>query len=323
MGRAAGLALLVAVLAGTWLLIRGERPEPDAGPADSTGARARSIVAAPVLPAAPPEAPPAAPHAGEPPVPDQLRFSLNDQRDFLLVLRGLGTSLEDLEAWARSRGFPPATFTTGVGIPLEQPYRRYDEQTLRNLAGGGDRWAMQFLAADLRVRAPLESVELYRDAAVRGSVFAARELGMLFRDLDVGVARNRRMDDATRTALRQMDASHDLAETGLAWLIAAEVDGGLPPGYFSDDAIAGTPPEVLNRACVEAAGIVANLDEERRSRNIEGPGGLPPPFTVAPPAEPLVRACPEGILSDPQEKGCFPVILARGDRELTGWRCGR
>jgi hypothetical protein len=182
---------------------------------------------------------------------------------------------------------------------------------------------MQFLAADLSVRAPLESLELYREAAVRGSVFAARELGMLYRDLDVGVARNRRMGDATRTALAQMDAAHDLAETGLAWLIGAEVDGGLPPGYFSDDAVAGAAPGMLARACEEAAGIVANLDEERRNRGLGDPEGLPPPFTVAPPAEPLVGACPEGFLSDPREKGCFPVILSRGDRELTGWRCGR
>jgi hypothetical protein len=318
--RAAGLTLAIAALTGAWILIRSGPPTPDpVAPAPAeTGARA--IIGAPAEPQDPSPAP--APDNAAP-VPDQLRFALKDQRDFLLVLRRLGTSLEDLEAWARTRGFPPATFTTGVGIPLDQPYRRYDEATLRDLAAGGDRWAMQFLASDLRVRAPLEAMDLYREAAVRGSVFAGRELGMLYRDLDVGVTRNDRMADAARTALEQMDAGHDLAETGLAWLIAAEADGGLPPGYFSDAAVAAAAPEMLARACSEAAGILASLDEERRNRNIGSPGGLPPPFTVAPPADPLIDACPENVLSDLGAKGCVQVLLTGGDRELTGWRCGR
>ncbi len=319
MSRAAGLELFALAVAGVWLLVRDKAPGPEPAEPVPETIGPRAVVAPPAGPPDPRSAP--VPDSAAP-APDRLRFTLNDQRDFLLVLRGLGTSLEDLEAWARTRGFPPATFTTGVGIPLDQPYRRYDEETLRNLAGAGDRWAMQFLAADLRVRAPLEAMDLYREAAVRGSVFAARELGMLHRDLDTGLATNRRLDDTTRTALAEMDLHHDLAETGLAWLIAAEVDGGLPPGYFSEQVTTGAPAGLLARACVEATSLLADLEDERRGRGISGPGGLPPPFTVAPPAQALIDSCPEGVLTDLGGEGCIPVILASGDRELTGWRCG-
>jgi hypothetical protein len=144
---------------------------------------------------------------------------------------------------------------------------------------------------------------------------------MLLRDLDLGVRTNQRLDAATRTALAHMDAGQDLAESGLAWLIAAEVEGGLPPGYLSADAVASTWPDTLARACEEAAVLLANLAEERADRGLAGPAGTPPPFTVAPPGEGLERACPEGVLSAMPEKGCVPVILTAGSNELTGWRC--
>ncbi len=322
-----GLAALgLALAAAAWMLVTREPGQGPAGGDLAAGSPSATPVSAPDPgPASGPDSAPPRPQPGGSGAADPAeimpRFELNDQRDFLLVLRALGTSLEDLEAWARTRGFPPATFTTGVGIPLDQPYRRYDQETLRNLAEGGDRWAMQFLAADLRVRAPLESMELYRKAAVSGSVFAARELGMLMRDLDLGVRTSRRMDDDTRAALAQMDAAHDLAETGLAWLIAAEADGGLPPGYLSAEAVQTTWPDTLARVCEEAAGLLANLAEERRDQGLGDTGRIPPPFSIAPPGEGLERACPEGVLSDMRAKGCIPVVLTAGDNELEGWRC--
>lgn len=324
------VALLLGLGAGAWVVLnRNTGGHPGAPDLPIAGVAAPSGTATGTVPdsanSSPPDSLPLGPQTAGPGTRDLPanvpRFELNGQRDFLLVLRALGTSLEDLEAWARTRGFPPATFTTGVGIPLDQPYRRYDQETLRNLAEGGDRWAMQFLAADLRVRAPLESMELYREAAVGGSVFAARELGMLMRDLDLGVRTSSRMDDATRAALKQMDRTHDLAESGLAWLIAAEADGGLPPGYLSSDAVESTWPETLARACEEAAGLLANLAEERRNRGLGDPARRPPPFSVAPPGEGLDRACPEGVVSDMRAKGCVPVLLTAGDNQLTGWRC--
>ncbi len=318
---AALAALLLALGAVAWMLPdRHAAQDPGAaGSPEPPGRTAELAGGGPTEPGPPRQEPSGIPETDLP--ADVPRFELNGQRDFLLVLRALGTSLEDVEAWARTRGFPPATFTTGVGIPLDQPYRRYDQETLRELAAAGDRWAMQFLAADLRVRAPLESMELYREAAVGGSVFAARELGMLMRDLDLGVRTSTRMDDATRAALKQMDAAHDLAETGLAWLIAAEAEGGLPPGYLSADAVENTWPDTLARACEEAAGLLANLAEERRNRGLGDPARMPPPFSVAPPGEGLDRACPEGVVSDMRAKGCVPVLLTAGDKQLTGWRC--
>ncbi len=139
---AALAALLLALGAVAWMLLdRPAAQDPGAADPPAAGSPPPPGTTAELADGGPTESgPPRQKPSGIPKTDlraDVPRFELNGQRDFLLVLRALGTSLEDVEAWARTRGFPPATFTTGVGIPLDQPYRRYDQETLREPGRSG------------------------------------------------------------------------------------------------------------------------------------------------------------------------------------------
>jgi cell division septation protein DedD len=253
-------------------------------------------------------------------------FEVTSESDYLMALEALGTSPEDIEAWARSRGFPPATFTAAAGMPLPQPYRSYDEDTLRGLAEGGDLWAMQFLAADLASSRPLEAADWYREAAVRGSAFAARELGGLLHDVDRALAggRQRWSEGTLAAATRLAESEAPLEATALAWLMAAESDASLPPGAFSrtQAGFTGRSPDV-EEACRRAASILADLAAERDSRGVELPPRRPPPFAVELPPEETADYCRAELLPPPDWTGCETVRLVSATGSVTAHRCPR
>ncbi len=266
--------------------------------------------------------PPGVPRLADDGVPE---YRVNSEADYLLVLEALGTSPEDIEAWARTRGFPPATFTAVAGIPLEQPYRRYDEATLRSLAKTGDVWAMQFLAAGLARGRPLEAAEWYRAAAVQGSVFAARELGGLYHDMDRALATGRtdRWDEDTRAAVDALAGGEaPLEVTALAWLLAAEAQGGLPPGSVAlTQASFRESSELVVTACGRAAGILADLDARRASAGIAIPARRPPPFSVGLPAEETAGYCSPDVLARPDYAGCSTIRMVSATGAVTAHRC--
>lgn len=253
-------------------------------------------------------------------------FEVASESDYLLALEALGTSPEDVEAWARSRGFPPASFTAVAGMPLDQPYRSYDEDTLRQLAHGGDFWAMQFLAADLASSRPLEAADWYREAALRGSAFAARELGGLLHDVDRALAtgRQRWSEETLAAATRLAESEAPLEATALAWLLAAESDASLPPGAFSrtQAGFSGRSPDV-EEACRRAAAILADLAAERASRGLESPPRRPPPFAVELPPEETADYCRAELLPAPDWSGCETVRLVSATGAVTAHRCPR
>ena len=252
-------------------------------------------------------------------------YRVISEEDYLLVLEALGTSPEDIEAWARTRGFPPATFTAVAGMPLGQPYRSYDEATLRGLAETGDLWAMQFLAADLARTRPLEAMEWYRAAALKGSVFAARELGGLYHDIDRALAtgRTERWDEATREAVGALaQAETPLEATALAWLLASEAQGVLPPGSVAlTQANFREPSDLVAEACTRAAGILADLDAQRIAAGIEAPSRRPPPFSVELPAEETAGYCPPDSLARPDYSGCSTIRMVSATGAVTAHRC--
>lgn len=266
--------------------------------------------------------PPGLPRQADDGIPE---YRVNSEEDYLLVLETLGTSPEDIEAWARTRGFPPATFTAVAGMPLEQPYRRYDEATLRGLAETGDLWAMQFLAADLARTRPIEALEWYRAAALNGSVFAARELGGLYHDIDRALATGRtdRWDELTREAAGAMArAEAPLEATALAWLLAAEAQGALPPGSVAlTQANFREPSDLVVEACARAAGILADLDAQRTAAGIQAPARRPPPFSVELPAEETAGYCPPDILARPDYSGCSTIRMVSATGAVTAHRC--
>jgi hypothetical protein len=260
------------------------------------------------------------------PAPDGVtEYRVASEEDYLLALEALGTSPEEIEAWARSRGFPPATFTAAAGIPLDQPYRRYDGDTLRGLAESGDVWAMQFLAADLARARPLEAALWYRAAALRGSVFAARELAGLYHDIDRALATGR--TEHWETGIRQgvdalAEAEDPLAATALAWLLAAETEGSLPAGSLAlTQAGFHDPTPLIAEACARAGAILAELASRREAAGIEAPPRRPPPFSVELPPEETAGYCAAGTLRRPDYTGCETVRLVSDTGAVTAHRC--
>lgn len=253
------------------------------------------------------------------------QFRVASEADYLQMLEALGTSPEEIEAWARSRGFPPATFTAVAGAPLEQPYRTYDEATLRGLAESGDLWAMQYLAASIVHERPLEAATWYRAAAVRGSVYAERELGSLYHDLDRALegGRTDRWDATTLEAVEALaKAEMPLEASALAWLLAGETEAVLPPGSLALSlASFHGPEETLQEACARAHGLLADLASQRAGAGIPPPSREPPPFSVELPPEETAGYCAPDMLPRPDYSGCQTVRLVSDTGQLNARRC--
>ncbi|MEJ2515780.1 MAG: hypothetical protein P8080_00790 [Gammaproteobacteria bacterium] len=251
-------------------------------------------------------------------------YPVNSEEDYLLALHALGTSPEAIEAWARGRGFPPGTFTAASDIPLDQPYAEYDEATLRRLAGDGDVWAMQYLAAELGRTRPVEAIEWNLAAAVEGSVYAVREQGELYYDLDHALERGKteRWDEETLGAVKALAAAEGPLDTaGLAWLMAAEVEGRLPPGSLAvTRARFHDRSHAVDEACRRARGILADLAGRRAAANVTFTAA-PPPFSVELPPEETAGYCPPDVLPRPDYSGCQTVRLVSGSGSVTAHRC--
>jgi len=245
-------------------------------------------------------------------------FKVESEEEYQRALEALGTSTEEIEAWARSRGFPPATYTSTPGTPLEQNYRAMREPALRALAEGGDRWAMQFLAAQISPEKPMEAIDWYREAVVNGSAYAAIQLSALYRE----VARRVEIDQDNRDAFIEIARSEEpLSEASLAWLLVAEYEAGVPPGSFAATLTSfRTPDDGVMRACARAATLLAGVETERESRGISLPARNPPMAIELPPEE-TVGYCPPEIFPRADFSGCEAVRLVGDIGALTGHRC--
>jgi hypothetical protein len=245
-------------------------------------------------------------------------FKVESEEEYQRALAALGTSTEEIEAWARSRGFPPATYTSTPGTPLERNYRAMREPALRELAEGRDAWAMQFLATQISPEKPLEAIDWYREAAVNGSAYAAIRLSSLYRE----VARRVEIDHDDREAFIEIARSEDpLSDASLAWLLVAEYEAGVPPGSIAATlASFRAPDDSITRACERAATLLAGLQAEREAREISLPGRKPPLAIELPPEE-TVGYCPPEIFPRADFSGCETVRLVGDIGAITGHRC--
>jgi hypothetical protein len=245
-------------------------------------------------------------------------FKVESEAAYQRALEALGTSTEEIEAWARSRGFPPATYTSTPGTPLEQNYRAMREPALRELAEGGDAWAMQFLAAHLSPEKPQEAIDWYREAVVNGSAYAAIRLSSLYRE----VARRVEIDHDDREAFIEIARSEDpLSDASLAWLLVAEYEAGVPPGSISATLTSfRAPDDSITRACERAATLLAGLQAEREAREISLPARKPPLAIELPPEETVGYCAPE-IFPRADFSGCETVRLVGDIGAITGHRC--
>jgi hypothetical protein len=265
-----------------------------------------------------PEAPAPVRRDGAPAADGVPEFKVESEQEYQRALAALGTSSEEIEAWARSRGFPPATYTSTPGTPLEQNYRAMREPALRELAEGGDPWAMQFLAAHISPERPLEAIDWYRKAVVSGSAYAAVQLSALYRE----VARRVELDHDNREAFIEIARSEaPLADASLAWLLVTEYEAGVPPGSIAATLTSfRAPDDGIMRACERAATLLAGIEAEREARGISLPVRKPPLAIELPPEE-IVGYCPPEIFPRPDFSGCETVRFIGDVGSITAHRC--
>lgn len=245
-------------------------------------------------------------------------FRVESEEEYQRALEALGTSNEEIEAWARSRGFPPATYTSTPGTPLERPYRREKDARLLELAEGGDPWAMQFLAARISPEMPLEAVHWYRRAVVHGSAYSAYKLGNLYREVARWIAVNQDDRDEVMEIARREDP---LAYSSLGWLLVGEYEAGLPPGSMSAT-LAGfrEPDEGITQSCIRAAGFLAELRAEREALGISVPDHKPP-LAIELPVEEVAGYCSPDVFPRADFSECETVRLVGEAGAVTGHRC--
>lgn len=245
-------------------------------------------------------------------------FRVESEEEYQRTLEALGTGNDEIEAWARSRGFPPATYTSSAGVPLERNYNREKDARLLELAEGGDRWAMQVLAQRIGPEMPLEAVDWYRRAVLHGSAYAAYKLGNFYQDVARWIAVNHDDRDEVLEIARREEP---LAYSALGWLLVAEYEAGLPPGAMSAT-MAGfqAPAEGITQSCIRAAGFLAELRAEREALGIQVPDGRPP-LAIELPAEEIAGYCPPDVFPRADFSGCQAIRLVGDAGAVTGHRC--
>jgi len=246
------------------------------------------------------------------------KFQVESEAQYQATLAVLGTSDEEIEAWARSRGFPPATYTSLRGEPLEFNYRGASEDRIRELVAAGDFWAMQFLAARIGPEHPQQAIELYRAAIAHGSAYAAFKLGNLYQEIARWIAINQ--DD--RAEVLDIARREDpLAYTALAWLMIAEYEAGLPPGAMSAT-LAGfsAPDDSISKSCLRAAGFLAEIQSRREAEGITVTRRKPP-LAIELPASEIAGYCLPEEFPRTDFSDCETIRLVGDIGAVTGHRC--
>lgn len=184
-----------------------------------------------------------------------------------------------MREWAQTRGLPRED--PNGNFMLDQPYQQYDDETLQALARNGDMWAQQILADRIRRSRPADAMELYRQAAASGSVYAMLMMANLsgtiagmspdFTFEEQGIALDQYY------SLRDAPVSPDVA--AFAWSAVAEMAG--LPGFMAMGAGDGLPADKRDAACELAGSIYSDLLEQRSAAGLGAYPADPPPVWIA------------------------------------------
>jgi len=284
------------------------------------GTRSVEIEPPPEAATTPPEATITPPEATITPAGDDALplFEIETEEEYQAMLAALGTSTEEIEAWARTRGFPPGTYTSAPGEPLELQYRTMSAERLLELAEDGDVWAMQFLAANVGPEMPLVAVEWYRTAVVLGSAYAAYKLGFFYREVARWLAIN---DDEREAVLEIARREQPLAYSALAWLMIAEYEAGLPPGAMSAALTSfKARDEGIDAACERAANLLGEIHTQREIDGVEL-AQRKPPLAIGLPPEHIAGYCLADVFPRTDYSDCAAVRLAGELGTATAYRC--
>ncbi len=256
------------------------------------------------------------------PVPST-RVEIVDDTELMAALAEFGFARLDSKwrEWARKRGYP---VTDDAGVQYyDQPYEQYDDVTLKGLADNGDMWAAQILAGRIATTNPAEAIELYRAAAVQGSVYAMNEMANLYGR----VASKRREADfkSDELALEQVYAMRDAPVVpevaGYAWTVVASLAGSEP--MFGDINAQQLEKNLSEQQIEEACSLAQGLfDDLRSQRAAQGKGGFdqtPPPMVYADPSrEPR---CGHGMAAGLDLSGCRELEVQTEQSTARVWLC--
>lgn len=203
--------------------------------------------------------------------------TINDVTTMQALFMSLAGQLEGpMREWAETRGMPRED--PNGNFMLEQPYQQYDDETLQALARNGDMWAQQILADRIAQERPAEAMELYRQAATSGSVFAMLKLAEL--SGEIALMSPDFEFEGENAALEQYyslrDAPVSPEVTAYAWNTVAEMAGlqglaAMVGGSRPTDALAAA-------GCQLASSIYTDLLEQRSANGLGGYPTDPPPF---------------------------------------------
>lgn len=203
---------------------------------------------------------------------------LSDEASAKAIVYELFMRLEEpMRNWAQTRGL--ARKDANGALMLEQPYQQYDDETLAALAGNGDMWAQQILADRIKDARPAEAMELFRQAAASGSVFAMVQLAELSAKI-AALSPDFKFDgeDAGDVQLQQYYSLRDSqvppATTAYAWKAVAEMAG--LPGFLGFTG-SSLQEEDIAAACDLADSIYSDLLVRRAAAGLGPYPSDPPP----------------------------------------------
>jgi len=193
-------------------------------------------------------------------------------------------ALEKYRGWLSAFGYPDLPeFLQEPGYrPDAEQLATRDDAALLSLAGEGDTLAMQILATRSVGNDPLDAANWYRNAAMRGSVYAMLRLSDLMETFANPKLNEFNTDPVFASSLQDLrDAVPSLPEEALRWAIAAATVGGQPALSVDlaarlERQAAALQDGTVAQVCSSSQRLVLELAAERRAH-----GGLA--LTTVPP----------------------------------------
>ena len=190
--------------------------------------------------------------------------------------------------WYQSRGFLGADALLGItadDAPLVY-YESLDDATLDGLRQAGDVGATQVLASRRALTDPFEAIDLYSEAAARGSAFAYLQLASLHDTLSAVPLNN--LSENRDMYLRLARMRRTARMQSFAYAMAALRDGGPP---LADPNIVTWVNRLFNRvpepqrtdACATSEKLVLEGGSRRRAAGQSPLNSDPPPVFLSVP----------------------------------------
>jgi hypothetical protein len=260
---------------------------------------------------------------------------VSDQSELraLLLTKGVDpdAAIASYLRWLINSGytdFPDLLLSDGQRVDA-MPLGDEDDATLLMLAGDGDTQAMQLLGQRSTGNDPLDAANWYRNAAMRGSVYAMLRLADLMETFADSRLDEFNADPVFTASLQDLrNAVPSLPEEALRWSIAAVTVGGQPA--LTPDMIerlirqaAALDEATVAGVCNSSQRLVLELAAERRAQGGTALTTEPPAlFISAPEIAEEVIPC-EGLIVPFVDVGaCSSQLVRTGQRSSASvWIC--